>query len=157
MGTHRVLGGRQDLFDHHAVPSKGTPVQCVGPIRTEGAEATCYRASQRRGRHDRVMGRRVGQHGRKQTKHKHKHRKKSKESVTTCNLQGTFLLFLTCWTRERLRGSVEGLREAQRWKMRVQIVSVRTEAEKELAEAAVGCGRRCGFCIVNADVATLCV
>lgn len=77
-GSYRVLCGRQNLFDHHTVSGEGAPVECVGPIRTEGAEATCYHATQRRGQQQ-VMGR--------EARHK---TKKSKESITTCNLQGTF-------------------------------------------------------------------
>lgn len=37
--AYRVLVWRQDLFDHHAVTGEGAPVECVGPIRTEGAQA----------------------------------------------------------------------------------------------------------------------
>lgn len=86
-GSYRVLCGGQNLFDHHAVSRKGAPVKCIGPIRTEGAEATCYHASQRRGQQQ-VMGRGA------------QHKTKSKESITTCNLQGTFFLFVCfiLWT-----------------------------------------------------------
>lgn len=41
-GTYRVLGGGQDLLDHHAVAGEGAPVECVGPVRTEGAEAGVF-------------------------------------------------------------------------------------------------------------------
>lgn len=37
--AYRVLGGRQDLFDHHAVSGEGAAVEGVGPIRTKGAQA----------------------------------------------------------------------------------------------------------------------
>lgn len=75
-------------------------------------------------------------------KQTHKHEKRSKESVTTCNLQGSSLLFLTCWTREGLKGEgasgeIEGP-EVQRWKTRDQIVSVRTKEEKEARQLLAG-------------------
>ncbi len=82
-GSYRVFCGGQNLLNHHTVSCKGAPVERVGPIRTEGAKATCYHASQRRGQQQ-VTGRGT------------QHKTKSKESITTCNLQGT--RFLTCWT-----------------------------------------------------------
>lgn len=97
-GSYRVLCGGQNLFNHHTVPCKGAPVKCVGPIRTEGAEATCYHATQRRGQQQ-VMGRGA------------QHKTKSKESITTCNLQGTCVFLLigqrdsknNKWKIERVR------------------------------------------------------
>lgn len=65
--AYRVFSRGQNLFNHHTVPSKGAPVQCVGPIRTEGAEATCYQATQRRGQQQ-ATGR-----GRHNIKHKAVH------------------------------------------------------------------------------------
>lgn len=79
--SYRVLRGCQNLLDHHTVSCEGAPVERVGPIRTEGAEATCYHATQRRGQQQ-VTGRGT------------RHKTKSKESITTCNLQGTTFYFL---------------------------------------------------------------
>lgn len=77
--TYRVFCRSQNLFNHHTVSCKGAPVERVGPIRTEGAEATCYHATQCRGQQQ-VTGRET------------RHKTKSKESITTCNLQGFHLL-----------------------------------------------------------------
>lgn len=75
-----------------------------------------------------VMGRsRVGRHGRKTNTNT----KRSRGSVTSCNLQGTFWLFLTRPTKEsvreegvsgRPRGGVETLRSIWGWKMKHRIL-----------------------------------
>lgn len=39
--TYHLLIGCQHLLYHHAVPRERAPVQCVGPIRTEGTQAWC--------------------------------------------------------------------------------------------------------------------
>lgn len=90
--SYRVLRGRQNLLDHHTVPCEGAPVERVGPIRTEGAEATCYHATQRRGQQQ-VTGRGT------------RHKTKSKESITTCNLQGTTFFFY--WTERVQKWKIE--------------------------------------------------
>lgn len=79
-GSYRVLCGSQNLLNHHTVPCKRAPVERVGPIRTEGAEATCYHATQSRGQQQ-MTGRGTQQ-------------AKGKESITTCNLQGTSFFYL---------------------------------------------------------------
>lgn len=101
-GSYRVLGGSQDLLDHHAVPGERAAVECVGPIRTEGAEATCYHATQRRGQ--------------RQTKGKGtQHRTKNGTSITTCNLQGNSLFwFYINWTEEIQTEEAEELRVGEK-------------------------------------------
>lgn len=67
--TYLVLGWNQQLLNHHAVPGIGAPVERVGPIRTEGAEAVVFTIYHRK------RGWQWGE-------------QKIKKKINTCNFQG---------------------------------------------------------------------